>query len=112
MPCFDCGMETAPCTGKRGCRHKGRWEYYVVHDSVWLKAGMSKEPWWEEQDGSHTDADGEPFVHQYLCVACLERRLHRPLIALDFVSDLALNISTTELGWDTPRLADCKRVGV
>ena len=28
-------MDTMPCTGKRGDRHKGRWEYYMVHDKLW-----------------------------------------------------------------------------
>jgi len=32
--CFDCGVDTSPCTGKRGCRHAGRWEYYMVRDKV------------------------------------------------------------------------------
>ena len=33
--CKDCGMDTMPCTGKRGDRHKERWEYYMVHDKLW-----------------------------------------------------------------------------
>jgi hypothetical protein len=38
--CSDCGGDTTPCTGKRGCRHAGRWEYYMVHNEVWARAGM------------------------------------------------------------------------
>src|SRR5690348_15648318 len=41
--CADCGQDTTPCTGERGCRHKGRWEYYMVHDAIWAAAGMSRE---------------------------------------------------------------------
>jgi hypothetical protein len=38
--CADCGVDTTPCTGKRGCRHVGRWEYYMLRDDVWRAAGM------------------------------------------------------------------------
>src|SRR5215813_2211105 len=56
--CEDCGMDTTPCTGKRGCRHRGRWEYYMVHDALWRKAKMRS---------------------GFLCIGCLERRLGRML---------------------------------
>ena len=39
-PCRDCGIETTPCTGRRGCRHKGKWEHYMVLAAVWEAAGM------------------------------------------------------------------------
>jgi hypothetical protein len=38
--CKDCGMDTTPCTGNRGRRHKERWEYYMVDDKLWARAGM------------------------------------------------------------------------
>jgi hypothetical protein len=38
--CKDCGADTTPCTGKRGRRHKGRWEHYMVTGDVWKAAGI------------------------------------------------------------------------
>ncbi len=61
--CVDCGIDTTPCTGKRGCRHKGRWEWYMVHNHLWARAGM--------RDG-------------FLCIGCLEKRLGRALQRADF----------------------------
>lgn len=80
--CADCGMDTAPCTGKRGCRHKGRWEYYAVHDAIWAEAGVG---------------DG------YLCIGCLESRLGRTLTPADFKTEAL--ISDPYDPWHTPRLA-------
>jgi hypothetical protein len=77
--CRDCGVDTTPCTGKRGCRHKkGRWELYLVHDELWAAAGMQ---------------------HGYLCIGCLEARIGRRLVPQDFVSGEHVH------AWHTPRLA-------
>jgi hypothetical protein len=85
--CHDCGTDTAPCTGKRGCRHKGRWEWgYMIHDSLWAAAGAG---------------DG------FLCIGCLERRLGRRLTPADFT---AAPINEAD-PWDTPRLA-ARKAGV
>jgi|ERR1019366_2301329 hypothetical protein len=86
--CIDCGADTAPCTGKRGCRHAGRWEQYMVHDSVWPAAGLPLQPDIIE-------------VHMYLCIGCLERRLGRRLMPKDF-TDCPLNRG--DHPWRTPRL--------
>lgn len=80
-PCLDCGAHTTPCTGKRGCRHIGRWEHYMVLPEVWAAARMGK---------------------GYLCIGCLERRLGRRLQPEDF-SGLPINESDNP--WNTPRLA-------
>lgn len=85
-PCTDCGMDTTPCTGKRGCRHKGRWEFFMVADALWA---------------AHGAGDG------YLCVACIERRMGRPLTPTDF-TDAPCNEPDP---WDTPRLA-ARKAGV
>jgi hypothetical protein len=82
--CKDCGLDTTPCTGKRGCRHKGRWEYYMVHDALWQKAKMRT---------------------GFLCIGCLERRLGRVLTVNDFTT---APINNPDL-WDTERLASRKR---
>jgi hypothetical protein len=79
-PCKDCGLDTTPCTGRRGCRHKGRWELYMVYDDVWDAARM---------------CDG------YLCIGCLERRLGRCLTPADF-PPLPVN---DPVDWDSDRLA-------
>jgi hypothetical protein len=79
-PCADCGMDTTPCTGKRGCRHIGKWEHYMVHHELWAQAGMTT---------------------GLLCIGCLERRLGRTLTAADFTPWL-INLPSP---WDTPRLA-------
>lgn len=80
--CADCGTDTTPCTGKRGCRHKGRWEYYAVVDAIWAEAGMEK---------------------GYLCIGCLETRLDRTLKPADFKSGALINDPYDP--WHTPRLA-------
>ena len=84
-PCADCGMDTAPCTGRRGCRHKGRWEYYMVRAEVWSAGGL---------------ASG------FLCIGCLEARLGRVLTPSDFPA-LPVNEWSP---WDTPRLESRKNV--
>jgi hypothetical protein len=78
--CNDCGTDTTPCTDKPDCRHEGRWESYVVHNSVWAAAGQSK---------------------GFLCIGCLEKRLGRKLKPRDF-TDIPANHSSS---WDTERLA-------
>jgi hypothetical protein len=81
--CSDCGTDTTPCTGKRGCRHKGRWEYYMIRDAIWAACGM--------KDG-------------FLCIGCIEARLGRQLASRDFVK-VPINGPSS---WDTPRLAERK----
>jgi hypothetical protein len=88
--CIDCGAATAPCTGRRGCRHVGRWELYMVHDSIWITAGMPFVMVYAR--------DGETG---YLCVGCLEGRLGRQLHPQDF-TDAPINEPSPR---DTPRLA-------
>ena len=80
-PCRDCGAATTPCTGQRGCRHKGKHEYYAVHDEIWKVAGMDS---------------------GFLCIGCLERRIGRRLGPADF-TDYPINDPTDP--WNTPRLA-------
>ena len=80
--CADCGQATTPCTGKRGCRHKGKHEYYAVHEEVWTEeAGMDS---------------------GFLCIACLERRIGRRLDVADF-KDVPVNDPADP--WHTERLA-------
>lgn len=82
--CIDCGVDTCPCTERRGCRHAGRWEHYMVTDEVW-------------------DLAGDPMG--YLCIGCLEARIGRDLVGADFPP---LPINENPHPWDTPRLADRK----
>src|SRR5438094_8634707 len=82
--CRDCGTDTTPCTGKRGCRHTGKWEWYGVHAELWLSAGME-----------HPFEGGDGF----LCIGCLEKRIGRRLTPADF-------IHIDDHPWDTPRLKD------
>ncbi len=89
--CVDCGSDTTPCTGKRGCRHKGRWEHYMVHNGVWAEAGMPP-----STIKAYGETDGN-----FLCIGCLEIRLGRSLTPDDFTSVLINGPSS----WDTPRLA-------
>lgn len=79
-PCMDCGVDTTPCTGKRGCRHAGRWDWYMVTAEVWAVA----------------NADSG-----FLCIPCLEVRLGRPVVSSDFAA-APVNLPSP---WDTPRLA-------
>lgn len=80
--CTDCGVDTTPCTGKRGCRHAGRWEHYMVKDAIWTAANM--------KDG-------------FLCIGCLESRIGRRLKTKDFT---AAPINRPGDSWHTPRLAE------
>jgi hypothetical protein len=77
--CIDCGVDTTPCTGKRGCRHKGRHEYYMVRDRVWAEAGMRTGIVY------HYGGGGD-----YLCIGCLEQRIGRKLHFADF-TDVPVN---------------------
>jgi hypothetical protein len=95
--CKDCGADTTPCTGKRGCRHIGRWEHYMVTGDVWKAAGM-RAPTVKR----YNETDGD-----FLCIGCIEKRLGRTLTAADFT-----NASINEPSpWDTPRLAERKAGG-
>jgi hypothetical protein len=87
--CNDCGIDTTPCTGKRGCRHKGKWEYYMVRDAVWAADGMST------VYGRRCSSKG------YLCIKCLESRLGRTLKPNDFTGAI---INSPFIPWHTPRL--------
>jgi hypothetical protein len=65
-PCADCGVHTTPGSGSRHFSRRaaagafdGTWEWYMVRDQVWAKAGMP----------------GEGL----LCIGCLERCLGREL---------------------------------
>jgi hypothetical protein len=78
--CKDCGVDTTPCTGKRGCRHAGHWERYMVRDKIWKAAGM--------RDG-------------FLCIGCLERRIGRRHVPRDFTK---APINDADDPWATPRL--------
>lgn len=78
--CVDCGIDTCPCTGRRGCRHAGKWEHYMVHEQVWSAAGM---------------------IDGHLCIGCLELRLGRTLHRSDFTSAPINDPSP----WNTSRLA-------
>jgi hypothetical protein len=92
--CRDCGTDTAPCTGKRGCRHAGRWEYYMVTAEVWSAAGMPA-----PTIRGFGESDGD-----FLCVGCLETRLGRALVPGDFIK-APINEPSPR---DTPRLASRK----
>jgi hypothetical protein len=76
-PCTDCGVATTPRDG-------GRWEYFMVHDSIWRAAGMKPR--------------GD------LCIGCLERRLGRQLVPQDF-TDAEVN---EPFVLDSPRLRSRK----
>jgi hypothetical protein len=78
--CADCGVDTSPCSGKRGRRHNDKWECYLVKDSVWQCAGMGR---------------------GFLCIGCLEARLGRQLRPRDF-TDAPIN--DPDDPWKTPRL--------
>jgi hypothetical protein len=76
-PCHDCGVDTAPTSGKRGAilkRDLGKWEWYTVRNDVWAAAGM---PPYDE-----TRPEGERGG--YLCIGCLENRLGRQIRRADF----------------------------
>lgn len=83
--CHDCGIDTTPCTGRRGCRHIGKWEHYMVHNALWRLAGE---------------------IAGFLCIGCLEHRLGRTLTPLAF-PDFPINWPCK---WGTPRLA-ARKIG-
>lgn len=86
--CKDCGVDTSPCSGRRGCRHAGKWEWYIVRNHVWAAAGMAPE---------------KPDEHSgILCIGCLETRLGRRLDPADFT---AAPINDPYDPWHTSRLA-------
>jgi hypothetical protein len=93
--CRDCGVDTTPCTGKRGCRHKGRWQYYMVRAEIWAAAGMQA-----SSVRPQGESDGD-----FLCIPCLEGRLGRALRPDDF-PNMPVNCPDP---WDTPLLAARKR---
>ncbi len=80
-PCRSCGTDTTPCTGKRGCRHKGKWQWYMVLPAIWQQAGGG---------------------NGYLCIPCLEQAIGRPLNRTDF-ADLPIN-DWPDSPWNTERL--------
>jgi hypothetical protein len=89
--CKDCGTDTTPCTGQRSCRHKGRWEHYMVTGDVWGAAGMPA-----SAVRAHGQSDGD-----FLCIGCLENRIGRLLCAQDF-TDAPIN--DPDDPWATPRI--------
>ena len=86
--CKDCGVDTTPCTGKRGCRHGGRWEHYMVKDAIWKAAKMPP-------------GDGRFSGKGFLCIGCLETRIGRQLKPKDFTT---APINRPGGSWNTPRL--------
>jgi hypothetical protein len=78
--CRSCGTNTTPCTGRRGCRHAGKWDWYMVKPGVWDAVGGG---------------------NGFLCIPCLEQLIGRPLNRGDFV-DAPVNDPSP---WNTPRLA-------
>jgi len=78
-PCSDCGSET-------NHNHTDEAEWYMVWDHVW------------QQALKHGPAS-------YLCVGCLEARLHRKLEASDF-NDVVLGNFLPDRFCRSPRLAD------
>ena len=71
--CRDCRVDTSDMYGS------GLFEWYMVHNSVWRAAGMDR---------------------GFLCIGCLERRLHRQLRASDFSAWPVNHLSSVK----TPRL--------
>lgn len=89
--CDDCRVLVLP-----RWRRLGRVEWYVVHDEIWDLAGMPSEDLVLPSGRTVVDRPG------YLCILCLERRLHRRLTPADF-TDCILNRPDDNM---TPRLAD------
>ena len=71
--CADCGTDTTP--------HYGGWEYYMVHNTIWSRAGM--------KDG-------------FLCIGCLEARIGRKLEPSDFAN--VYGSDPEYLPWNSARL--------
>ena len=94
--CGDCGVDTTP-RKRPGRQKEGTWEWYFVHDWVWLAAGTVPLPERKREWGIPT----ERAYEGYLCIGCLEERLQRRLMPDDF--------TTTEVTiLDTPRLVNRK----
>ena len=91
-PCADCGTATTPCLGRRGCRHIGRWEWYMVRPALWELAWIRSPNRTVNQFGV---SDG------FLCIACLEARLGRRLTSADFID---APVNDPYHPWNTPRL--------
>jgi hypothetical protein len=68
--CLDCGDNTTPNDDRRR-RDARRSEWYMVHDHVWLAAGMPQH-------------DPTKYGDEILCIGCLEVRLGRRLTPHDF----------------------------
>lgn len=64
-PCKDCGKDTQPQT-KEGRPLFKKWDFYLVRDEVWSRAGMT----WESG---------------HLCRPCLSKRLGRDLTHADYL---------------------------
>jgi hypothetical protein len=60
--CADCGV---------GTNRLGEW--YMVHDHIWEQAWSGRRKSWQHLEGQ-----------EVLCIACLEKRLGRTLMASDF----------------------------
>ncbi|WP_202033282.1 hypothetical protein [Nocardioides sp. WS12] len=76
--CMDCGVNTAPLDGDN-------WEYYMVHDDLWLSA--------------------VPGDEGQLCIGCIERRIGRRLVPADF-TDAPVNDPHDP--WDSERMRSRK----
>lgn len=73
-----------PC---KDCRqHTINGEYYMVHDEIWALATALKPA-------------------KFLCIACLESRIKRPLVAKDF-KPCPLNHMNLHMGLASDRLLD------
>jgi hypothetical protein len=73
--CRDCRVDTLDMPGAYS-------EYYMVHDHVWAQAGMTP-------------------LGGFLCLACLSRRLGRPLSGRDL---WAGGCNDPDIGAPTPRM--------
>jgi hypothetical protein len=73
-------MDATPCT-EAGRPSVGGREWYIVHDDVWVAAGMKP-------------IDPEDDVGQggFLSIGCLEKRLRRKLTPQDFTSVLKIRL--------------------
>lgn len=67
--CVDCKRSTAPGKFHESEKQEPLNEYYMVHNELWNKAGMSTE-----------------YGTGMLCIGCLEGRLGRNLNPRDFTS--------------------------
>lgn len=74
FPCWDCRVNTCPLEGNR--------EYYEVSDEVW-----------HEAYGIGVGYSDNGVNGYFLCIGCLENRLGRKLVRLDFNNCWANNPS-------------------